>query len=319
MRHRLACSACRLFHAQSYLAKERVHPRKSSLLDKKPQLTGDWLKSVQAAVFQNANSLDYSNINEPTTPDYLNNSRPRTTQYSLDYFSELKQYEPVLDDANHLLEPDLSPDAPQINPAPPFPNLSGEQEREKDGAQGEEKEDNGGAPSSDLSFTRSKLITRTLAFKHVSNQTANGKIQSTYVLSVAGDGEGLVGMGEGKHVDGTLARQKSVAAAIKNMMPIVRYERRTIYGDVSTRFHGVQLDMRARPPGFGVRANHHLFEVCRCAGIKDLSAKIWGSRNGMNVVKAFFKALHMQKIPDVIALERGRNIVDVRKSYFGWT
>lgn len=55
----------------------------------------------------------------------------------------------------------------------------------------------------------------------------------------------------------------------------------------------------------------------RAAGIHDLSARVPRARNKMNVVKATYKALMSQKIPDEIARGRGKKLVDVRKVYYG--
>lgn len=69
-------------------------------------------------------------------------------------------------------------------------------------------------------------------------------------------------------------------------------------------------------PGFGIRCQHLIFEMCRSAGIHDLSSRVGRSRNPMNTVKAMFEALTTQKSPDDIALARGRKLVDVRKVYY---
>lgn len=68
--------------------------------------------------------------------------------------------------------------------------------------------------------------------------------------------------------------------------------------------------------GFGLRANHYVHEICRYVGIKDISAKVRGSRTGMNVVKATFEALKTQVLPQDIARARGKKVVDVIHTYY---
>lgn len=68
--------------------------------------------------------------------------------------------------------------------------------------------------------------------------------------------------------------------------------------------------------GFGLRSQHLIWEMCRCAGIQDISAKVTRARNPMNTVKAAFKALMSQKDPEEIAKGRGKKLVDVRKVYY---
>lgn len=51
--------------------------------------------------------------------------------------------------------------------------------------------------------------------------------------------------------------------------------------------------------------------MCRCLGIKDISAKVHGSSHPMNVMKAFLKILQNQKSPETVAAETGMRVVDV--------
>ena len=56
--------------------------------------------------------------------------------------------------------------------------------------------------------------------------------------------------------------------------------------------------------------------MCRCAGIYDLGARVTRSRNHMNTIKATFKALLSQKMPEEVAKGLGKKLVDVRKVYY---
>ena len=42
-----------------------------------------------------------------------------------------------------------------------------------------------------------------------------------------------------------------------------------------------------------------------------------GSRNGMNVVKATFQAFETQKLPEDLAKARGKNVIDLYRTYYG--
>jgi small subunit ribosomal protein S5 len=68
--------------------------------------------------------------------------------------------------------------------------------------------------------------------------------------------------------------------------------------------------------GFGLRCQQYIWEVCKCAGISDLAAKVTRARNPMNIVKATVEALLKQKDPEDIARARGKKLVDVRKVYY---
>ncbi|KAI9703767.1 MAG: 28S ribosomal protein S5, mitochondrial [Candelina mexicana] len=162
-----------------------------------------------------------------------------------------------------------------------------------------------------------QLHTKNLVQHRVVNQTRMGKIQSLYFLTVAGNGRGLLGVGEGKAAEPENARKQAYMAAIRHMRPVRRYEERTIYGEVEGKVGAAEVRLMARPPGFGVRCQQYIFEMCRCAGITDLAARVTRSRNPMNVIKATFEALQSQRLPDDIARGRGKKLVDVRKVYYG--
>ncbi|KAK7921158.1 hypothetical protein PG985_009180 [Apiospora marii] len=161
------------------------------------------------------------------------------------------------------------------------------------------------------------LTVKILVVRMVHNQTRLGKIRSVWVLAIAGNGNGRLGIGEAKSVENGAAVQKAKLLAIRNMKPVPRYEDRTIFGSVTTKFGGTIVKLDARPPGFGLRASARFFEMFRACGIHDIAAKMPRSRNPMNSVKACFEALTNQKDPNEIAIGRGKKLVDVRKVYFG--
>lgn len=189
-----------------------------------------------------------------------------------------------------------------------------------------------------------ELRFKTVIFHPVVNQTRLGKIRQYYSISIAGDGNGLVGYGEAKGLDASAARMQSQQRAIRNMRPILRHEQRTIYGDLKGKVGGTEIELYNRPPGeqcsllfaffrcfflsrvrnfkakgilgFGVRCQQYIWEICKCAGITDIAARVTRSRNPMNTVKATMAALLSQKDPEEIARARGRKLVDVRKVYY---
>lgn len=163
----------------------------------------------------------------------------------------------------------------------------------------------------------SRLYVRPIVMKRVSCQTSKGKIPNFYALTVVGDKNGMIGLGEGKSRDGMrTALVKAHWNAVKNLQPIPLYENRTVLGDIEYKFHAVKLFIKSAPSGFGLRVNSNIFEVCQAAGIKDLRGKIYKSRNSMNVVKGFVEALTKQRTIQDLAAGRGKKLVDLRKVYY---
>lgn len=90
---------------------------------------------------------------------------------------------------------------------------------------------------------------KTLVTHGVTNQTRMGKIRSLYYLTIAGNQDGLLGVGEGKSVEPEEGRKQSIMSAIRNMRPVPRYENRTTFGDLERKVGATKVQLFARPPG----------------------------------------------------------------------
>lgn len=94
------------------------------------------------------------------------------------------------------------------------------------------------------SIYRKVLVTR-----WVTNQTRLGKVRSTSIVAIAGNGNGRLGLGIAKSTEAGLAAETAQLLAIRNMKPIRRYENRTIYGNATAKVSGTVVELFARPPG----------------------------------------------------------------------
>ena len=137
-----------------------------------------------------------------------------------------------------------------------------------------------------------------LVLKRVVNQTPKGRIASFYALVVVGNGNGVMGIGEGKDKESTgTAQAKAYSEAIKGLDTVARFEDRTIFTDTQIKLGATQIRMWPRPAGFGLAVNPYIHQICKAAGIHDLSAKVIGSRNPMQVSKATMMMLHGGSAP----------------------
>ncbi|KAF9239865.1 ribosomal protein S5 domain 2-type protein [Melanogaster broomeanus] len=171
--------------------------------------------------------------------------------------------------------------------------------------------------------------------RRVTQQTGKGKIPSMYSLVVIGNGDGLVGYGEAKDDEPAAAREKATAKALRSLDFVDRFEKRTFWTEIESKFGSTKIILRPRPVGFGLRCNPNVHQVLKAAGIKDASAKVWGSRNPMMVIKTLFRMLQAGHAPlgmgdgigggmkrldkgtglrnkSVVERERGRKLVDLR-------
>lgn len=132
-----------------------------------------------------------------------------------------------------------------------------------------------------------------LVLKRVVNQTPKGRIASFYALVAVGNGDGVMGIGEGKDKESTgTAQAKAYAEAIKGLDTVARFEDRTIFTETHIKLGATQIRMWPRPAGFGLAVNPYIHQICKAAGIHDLSAKVIGSRNPMQLSKATMMMLH---------------------------
>lgn len=150
--------------------------------------------------------------------------------------------------------------------------------------------------------------TYVLLRKRVVHQTGKGKISTMYYGVVVGNGKGVVGFGDAKSDDQGAGIAKATKNALKNCDAIELFEGRTIWTDMRIKFGSTELHLRPRPRGFGLMCNPYVHQVCcslpprnvcliavqvcKAAGIKDISAKVHGSRNPMAVIKATLMLLH---------------------------
>ncbi|KAI3614073.1 37s ribosomal protein s5 [Moniliophthora roreri] len=127
--------------------------------------------------------------------------------------------------------------------------------------------------------------------RFVTQQTGKGKIQQSQGWVVVGNGNGLVGIGAGTDDEPSAAWTKARINALKNLDYIHRFEDRTIWTDMTLKFRSTEIKMRPRPVGFGLRCGPVVHQVLKAGGIKDISAKVWGSRNPVMIMQALMMML----------------------------
>lgn len=88
------------------------------------------------------------------------------------------------------------------------------------------------------------------------------------------------------------AFRKSLRKAQKKSITYFPTSTRTIPRDIVVKYKATKLFLKPTPPGSGIKASETLSKLFKFLGIKDVTAKIIGSRrNKLNVVRAAFLAL----------------------------
>jgi len=117
-----------------------------------------------------------------------------------------------------------------------------------------------------------KLRVKVLVVNRVANMTRLGKVYSMYYLTCVGDGNGMLGIGEGKSEQGADGTRQAMMSAVRSMKPVPRHENRTIYGEVEAKVGASVVRLSSRPPGkhFPVVQNPHPCDVRLTCGVSRL-------------------------------------------------
>jgi len=129
-------------------------------------------------------------------------------------------------------------------------------------------------------------------------------------LTVVGDGAGRVGFGFGKAREVPVAISKAMTQARKNLVS-VSLSNDTLHYAVNGTHGATRVFMKPASTGTGVIAGGGMRAVLECAGVRNVLAKSYGSRNPVNVVRATIKALAAVRSPDDIAAKRGKRLEDI--------
>ncbi len=137
---------------------------------------------------------------------------------------------------------------------------------------------------------------KTLEINRVTRVTKGGKRMRFRALGIVGNRKGRVGFGVAKAVDVQGANAKAFAKARKALItvPIVN---ETIPHEVKTKYSSASVLIKPAPKGTGVKAGGAVRQVLAIAGVPNVTAKILGSSNKVNNVKATMKALRMLRTP----------------------
>jgi small subunit ribosomal protein S5 len=127
--------------------------------------------------------------------------------------------------------------------------------------------------------------------RRVTRVVAGGRRFSFSVVLVAGDRKGAVGLGLGKAGDTSLAINKALRNAKKNMIRIKLTKTSSIPHEISAKFSSSSVSILPNK-GRGLVAGSVIRDIIKLAGIKDVTGKILsGTKNKLNNSKAVMAAL----------------------------
>ena len=153
----------------------------------------------------------------------------------------------------------------------------------------------GRRPSSRPPRAKSEYDQKMITIRRVARTVAGGRRFSFSVALIIGNKKGKVGVGLGKAGDTTLAIDKAVRNAKKNMITVGLTKDNSIAHRVSAKYTASRVELMP-VRGRGLVAGSSVRPVLELAGITNIVAKIHsGSKNGLNNARAAIEALKSLK------------------------
>lgn len=132
------------------------------------------------------------------------------------------------------------------------------------------------------------LQEKILDIRRVSRKVPGGNYVSFSVLVAVGDGEGGLGIGLAKALEVPRAINKAIARAKKRIISI-KLTGSTIPHDLNVKYNAAKIILKPAPRGTGLKVGSVLRPIMEIAGVKDLSGKIYGSNNKINLTYAIYE------------------------------
>lgn len=149
----------------------------------------------------------------------------------------------------------------------------------------------GGRRPSSFGRPKPEFDQKILNIRRVTRVVAGGRRFSFSVAIVIGDRKGGVGLGLGKAGDTSLAINKALRNAKKNMVSLKLTKTMSIPFQVKAKFSSAVIELMPNK-GRGLVAGSVVRDIAKLAGIRDITGKILSkSKNKLNNSKAVMAAL----------------------------
>lgn len=154
------------------------------------------------------------------------------------------------------------------------------------------------------------LKDKLVSVNRVAKTVKGGRNMRLAALVVVGDGNGHVGVGQGKAVEVPEAIRKATEDAKKHIITVA-LDGTTIPHTAVGKFGRGQVLLMPAPEGTGVIAGGPVRDVLEMVGVRDIRTKSQGSNNPANCVKATLAGLASLKSAEQIAEMRGKTVEEI--------
>ncbi len=154
-------------------------------------------------------------------------------------------------------------------------------------------------------------IEKLVSINRVAKVVKGGRQFGFTALTVVGDGNGRVGIGYGKAREVPLAIQKAMEKARRDMRS-VSLEDGTLQYATTGRHGAARVYMQPASEGTGIIAGGAMRAVFEAVGVRNVLAKIIGTNNPINVVRATINGLATMQSPESVAAKRGKTVAEIK-------
>lgn len=154
------------------------------------------------------------------------------------------------------------------------------------------------------------IDSKMLHVRRVTKVVKGGRTMRFSALVVVGDHKGRIGMGVAKANEVPAAIEKATKSAKKSMItvPVVNG---TIPHEMIGKFSKTSVKMLPSKQGSGLIAGGAARIVFEMAGYTDITAKIYGSTDKINVVRATLNGLKSLRTKEQVAMLRGKSVEEI--------
>ena len=155
------------------------------------------------------------------------------------------------------------------------------------------------------------LNEKVVAINRVAKVVKGGRTFRFSAVVVVGDGEGHVGVGNGKAAEVPDAIRKAIDEAKKNLIevPIVGT---TVPHEYIGKFGSARVLLKPAAEGTGLITGGSVRPVLELAGYRDVRTKVLGTNNPRNVVYATLEGLKKMETIEQVAKKRGLKVEDIK-------
>ena len=154
------------------------------------------------------------------------------------------------------------------------------------------------------------LREKMIAINRVTKVVKGGRVMGFAALVVVGDGDGRVGMGKGKAREVPISVQKAMDEARRKLVKI-NLKNGTLHHAVTGRHGSARVYMQPASDGTGIIAGGPMRAIFEVMGVTNVLAKIIGSTNPYNVVRATLNGLQAMNAPSDIEAKRGKTVEEI--------